>query len=171
MTTNLSPSRLARSLSAASTLSGKRFDASKTLVEVTRLMRAAFDERMQDMGLTGASWRIIFRLAHHDGQTQAGLARRLDITPVAIGEAVDRLEKSGHVERRADPDDRRKRRVHLTEMSIDQLPAMIATAETLQAEIFQDVSEAELAALARTLGKLRARIHETKTEADEEGDA
>jgi MarR family transcriptional regulator for hemolysin len=73
------------------------------LVEVTRLLRAAFDTRMQGMGLTGASWRIIFRLSHQDGQTQSALARRLDITPVAVGEAVDRLEKSGHVERRPTP--------------------------------------------------------------------
>jgi hypothetical protein len=49
---------------------------------------------------------------------------------------------------------------------------MIAAAETLQAEIFEDVSEAEVAALARGLGKLRARLHEMKVEAaEDEGDA
>ena len=157
-----------------SVVDGNRFDATIALFEVTRLLRAAFGERMQALGLTGASWRILFILSHHDGQTQAALARKLEITPVAVGEALERLEKTGHVERRADPDDRRKRRVYLTERSISELPSMIATAETLQAEVFDGVDDAELAALKGVLGKLRVRLHETKIEdadPEDEGDA
>ena len=37
------------------------------------------------------------------------------MTPQSMGELVDDLERRGYVERRADPADRRAKRVHLTE--------------------------------------------------------
>src|SRR5262245_2952926 len=108
MSAETSTPRAERARQASPAPGWGRFDASVALAEVSRLQRAAFDARMQEMGLTGASWRIIFALSRQDGRTQTALARKLDVTPVAVGEAIDRLEKSGHVERCADPDDRRK---------------------------------------------------------------
>lgn len=134
------------------------FDTGFALAEVTRLLRSAFDQRMRKVGLTGSTRRVITYLSREDGQTQASLAKRLDITRVALGEAVDRLEKSGHVKRRPDPVDRRKWRVHLTRKARDLLPEMFAAADQLQAECFRDLSDAELAQLQATLGHLRARL-------------
>jgi MarR family transcriptional regulator, transcriptional regulator for hemolysin len=147
-----------------------RFDTGFLLVEVTRLMRELFDARMRPLGLTGSTRRVISYLAKDDGQTQVALARKLEISRVALGEAVDRLERSGHVERRADPADRRKWRVHLTARARDLLPTMFAAADALQTEYFRDVSAHDLAALQATLGRLRARLLEMKAETmDDEG--
>ena len=139
------------------------------LVEVTRLLRAAFDQRMRVMGLTGSSWRVITGLSREDGQTQAALAELLEISRVAVGEMVDRLEKTGHVARRADPADRRVWRVHLTPLSQDLLPQMFATADDLWAEAYRNFSEADIAHLNTSLRRLRDRLLEMKVEtADEE---
>ncbi len=148
--------------------SADRHEASFTLVEVMRLMRAAFAERMKDLGLTGSSWRILVRLARQDGMSQVALARRVEITAVAVGEAIDRLERSGHVERRPDPKDRRKWRIHLTKKSVELMPTVHKVADALQAELFQDVSAEELAAFRDTLGRIRARIHELKIDAGDD---
>lgn len=138
------------------------------LAEVTRLMRAAFDERMRGMGLTGASWRVITALSREDGQTQAFLADRLEISRGALGEAIDRLEKSGHVTRRADPADRRVWRVHLTALSRSLLPQMFEVAAELQADWFRDLSPDDLAHLDATLGRLRERLLDMKIETPDE---
>ena len=145
-----------------------RFTIGYGLSEVTRLLRAAFDQRMRVMGLTGASWRVISWLSREDGQTQAALAEQLEISRVALGEAVDRLEKTGHVTRNADPADRRVGRVHLTPLSRELLPKMFATADELQAAGFQDLSEADLAHLEKSLGRLRERLLDMKIEAPDE---
>ena len=55
--------------------------------------------------------------AHIDvegGTRLTTLAARANITPQAIGELVDDLERQGYVRRRPDPDDRRAKRVVLT---------------------------------------------------------
>ncbi|MGH2401155.1 MAG: MarR family winged helix-turn-helix transcriptional regulator [Candidatus Limnocylindria bacterium] len=56
--------------------------------------------------------------AHIDlegGTRLTTLAARANITPQALGELVDDLERSGYVTRRPDPDDRRAKRIVLTE--------------------------------------------------------
>ena len=47
-----------------------QFDAGFQLAEVTRLMRAAFDQRMRAIGLTSATWRVLVYLGRSDGRTQ-----------------------------------------------------------------------------------------------------
>lgn len=139
-----------------------RFDAGFALAEVTRLLRLAFDQRMRRVGLTGATWRVLAYLSREDGQTQASLAQRLEISRVAVGEAVDRLERSGHVERRADPEDRRKWRVHLTQASLDLLPDVFTAATELQAECFSGLTDLDVTQLQTLLARLRDRLVEMK---------
>lgn len=131
-------------------------------------MRAAFDQRMRATGLTGSTWRVIASLSRQDGQTQASLAERLEISRVAIGEMVDRLERSGHVLRCADPADRRKWRVQLTPLSKDLLPLMFAAADELQADWFRDLSDVDLAQFDSTLGRLRERLVNMTIETQDE---
>jgi DNA-binding MarR family transcriptional regulator len=145
-----------------------RFDTGFLLVEVTRLMRDVFDARMRPIGLTSSTRRVLSYLAREDGQTQAALARKLDVTRVAVGEAVDRLERSGHVERRADSTDRRKWRVHLTAGARELLPTMFAAADAAQTEWFQSVSGEDLLTLQDILGRLRGRLLELKAETMED---
>ena len=148
--------------------SNARFEIGFGLAEVTRLLRAHFDVRMRKLGLTTATWRALAYLSRQDGLTQAALAERLEISRVALGETVDRLEKSGHVERRADPADRRKWRVHLTPLSRELIPVMFATSDELQADCFRDLSEHELGLLQTSLERVRLRLAEMKIETPDE---
>ena len=58
---------------------------------------------------------VLEPLSYVDGQRLNELAARAGMTPQSMGELVDDLESRGYVERRADPADRRAKRVHLTE--------------------------------------------------------
>ena len=150
---------------------GARFEIWYGLAEVTHLLRMAFDQRMRGVGLTTATWRVIAYLSRQDGHTQAALAQRLEISRVALGETIDRLVKSGHVERRADPADRRKWLIHLTPRSHDLLPLMFETSDELQARFFQDLSEDDLTQLQSSLARLRARLADMKIETPDEESA
>lgn len=83
--------------------------------DVTCLFRKHFDRRATQFGLTRAQWRAVKRLYVSEGITQAELAERLEMDPIAVGRVIDRLQAGGFVERRADPSDRRLWRLHLTE--------------------------------------------------------
>lgn len=58
---------------------------------------------------------VMEQLDFRDGLRLTDLAKGAGMSPQSIGELVDQLEELGMVERRPDPDDRRAKRVHLTE--------------------------------------------------------
>ena len=106
------------------------------LYDVGRLMRARFDADARTLGATRQQWRVLLNLARiGEGPTQAELAERLDVEQITLCRMVDRLSEAGLVERRADPSDRRVRRVHL-------MPAAHAIVERLAAVGSQNEAEA-----------------------------
>jgi len=85
--------------------------------DAARLMRTVFDRRMRELGLTRAQWLVLTRLSRRPGASQSELADMIEIEKAAAGRLVDRLEEKGWVERRADANDRRINRIHLTEQA------------------------------------------------------
>ena len=100
--------------------------------DVSRMMRAFFDERAQALGLTRAQWRVLVHLAGREGLNQAGLAEILELDVVTLGRHIDRLERDGWLERRPDPNDRRAWLLYLSDASRPTLTEMESLAtETL----------------------------------------
>ena len=78
------------------------------LHDTTRQIRKHFDRRATRLELTRAQWRALKATSRQEGLSQTDLAEYLDMEPIAVGRVLDRLEKTGFVERRADPGDRRR---------------------------------------------------------------
>jgi MarR family transcriptional regulator, transcriptional regulator for hemolysin len=83
------------------------------LHDLARLMRTRFDQWARAYGLTRAQGVILVRLSRQPGLSQNELAGLCEVEPITVGRLVDRLEARGLLERRADPSDRRIRRLHL----------------------------------------------------------
>ncbi|HTW35688.1 MAG TPA: MarR family transcriptional regulator [Rhizomicrobium sp.] len=83
------------------------------LNDVARLTRTRFDQRARAYGMTRAQWVILARLSRQPGLSQNEMAAICEVEPITVGRLIDRLEMRGLVERRADPADRRIRRLHL----------------------------------------------------------
>lgn len=133
-------------------------DASFLLADVTRQLRALFAAEMEARGLTGAAWRVLAYLAREDRQTQSELARKLEISRVALGETIDRLERDGWVVRGVDADDRRIWRIRLTEQSREKIPEIRSVAKRLERDCFSVLSEVQIANLNKTLTTLRTHL-------------
>lgn len=80
---------------------------------------AAFAELNRELrrehGITGAQLAVLRIVAEQDGVTLAALRRQLVMHPATLGQLVDRLVRRDLVELAPDPDDRRLRRILLTE--------------------------------------------------------
>src|SRR3546814_5347948 len=81
---------------------------------------------------------------------QVDLARLLEVGKVTIGGLVDRLESSGHVERRPDPEDRRAKRVYITEQGWNMIRSMISVAEKMNRKVMAGVSDEDLETVERS---------------------
>jgi DNA-binding MarR family transcriptional regulator len=83
------------------------------LHDVARMMRTRIDQRARLYAMTRAQWIILARLERQPSMSQNELATLCEVEPITVGRLVDRLEARGMLERRADPADRRIRRLHL----------------------------------------------------------
>ncbi len=84
------------------------------LADLQRAVRAYADQKAARHGITRAQWAVLAKLHKEEGLQQAKLAKLLDIQPITLTRLVDKLCANGLVERRADANDRRANRLHLT---------------------------------------------------------
>ena len=128
------------------------------LNDVTRYLRKQFDRRAIRFNLTRAQWRALKRLSHSEGMRQAELAEQLELEPIAIGRVIDRLQKAGFVERRADPNDRRAWRLHLT----PRAHAVVGDMEKISTELIREaqkgISASDMKALMATLNVMKHNL-------------
>jgi MarR family transcriptional regulator for hemolysin len=139
--------------------------------DVTRLYRREFDRRAAPLGLTRVQWRALRRLSRFEGMTQVKLAEDLELAPIAVGRVLDRLEKSGFIERRADPTDRRCWRLHLAPGSAKVMAGVDQVAQELREEVFADFPMSDLEAAERVLSALKTRLGGQCKASDFEDDA
>jgi MarR family transcriptional regulator for hemolysin len=85
------------------------------LNDLGRLLRTEADRRAKAHGMTRAQWGVLLWLEREPGLSQRELAEMLEVEPITVARLVDRLERTGMVERRADSADRRFWRLHLTD--------------------------------------------------------
>ena len=83
------------------------------MMVVARLTRVEADRRARQHGMTRAQWGILKQVWYNPGLIQKELADLLEVEPITAARLVDRLEKAGLIERRADAQDRRIWRLHL----------------------------------------------------------
>ena len=131
--------------------------------DVSRLMRAWFDARAQDFGLTRAQWRVLVHLAARQGINQRSLAEIVELDNVTLSRHIDRLERDGWLERRADPSDRRAWCLFLTDMAEPMLEKMGDLAVQTQAEAMKGLSETEREQLADMLIRIKSNISPNET--------
>jgi DNA-binding MarR family transcriptional regulator len=128
------------------------------LHDATRQLRKHFDRRATRLELTRAQWRALKATSRQEGLSQAELADYLDMEAIPVGRVIDRLEKTGFVERRSDPADRRRWRLYLTPKAHAVVGEMEDIATGLREDALRGVERGDLDALMRVLGRIKENL-------------
>ena len=126
--------------------------------DVSRLRRNLFDRAFKPLGITRSQWWVVAFLSRRDGMPQRQLADELDVGKVALGGLVDRLEAAGLVERRADADDRRVKRVFLTPEGKSLVARLRDSSTEGERRLMEGVSEGDLDVAVRVLRSMKDRL-------------
>lgn len=135
------------------------------VTDVTRLLRKHFDRRAVRFQMTRAQWRALKRLHRGEGMRQNELAEQLELEPIAIGRVIDRLQKAGFVERRADPTDRRAWRLYLT----PRAHGVVGDMEQISTELFRQAQRGISAADMKVMMGMLTRMKDNLNALDESG--
>ena len=128
------------------------------LHDVSRLRRRVVDRALKPLGVTRSQWWVLAFLSRSDGMSQVALADELDLGKVALGQLVDRLEKTGFVSRRADEEDRRVKRVFLTRGGQSLIARIRKSVTVTEKEILERIDETDARAAGRALRQMKENL-------------
>ena len=132
---------------------------------VGKLYSEEFDRLARErIGLTSAQCRLLGALAMHGDEekplSQAELAQRLDLTPMAVAGLCDRMAAAGWIRREPSPTDRRVNRIHLEPSAEKALDSALSISDGLNARVMSVLSQAERAQLLGLLSRVHGSLVE-----------
>ena len=128
------------------------------LNDVARLLRTYADYRAAQFGMTRAQWAVLVRIDRSEGLNQSELAETLDLQPITLTRLLDKLCDSGLIERRADPEDRRAKRLFLTPAARPLLKQLGVLGEETMAGALAGVPEESIEQMVSQLATVKENL-------------
>ena len=128
------------------------------LADVSRMMRRAFNKRLEGSNLTLAQARALVYASRHEGIRQSHLAEMLEILPITLTRLIDQLVADGFVERRPDPNDRRAHQIFITKQAPPILSSIQQAAHSIQANALAGLDEQQASQLLSSLQTMRDNL-------------
>lgn len=139
----------------------------RALASVSRQWKRRLDAQFRHLDLSQARWGVILELSRHQDTTQIELARILGIEGATLVRLLDGLETMGLVERHPSPEDRRAKKLVLTEPAIVLLERMKLIAASNRSEILEEIPADDLLTATKVLEQIATRLE--KMDNDENG--
>lgn len=113
-----------------------------------------FLDETRDFGMTPVQFGVMQTLIESPGLDQATLASRVGIDTATFASLSERLESRGYLSREACAEDRRKKRLTITEEGRQVTEAMLEAVRSAQKRILAPLAAAERKEFMRLLAKL-----------------
>lgn len=128
--------------------------------DVARMLRTYADQEAAQFGITRAQWVVLARLERSEGLKQSELAEILDLQPISLTRLLDKLCDCGFIERRADPIDRRAKRLFLTPTARPLLEKLGGLGEDLMATALAGVERDGVERMVAHLGVVKENLRQ-----------
>jgi DNA-binding MarR family transcriptional regulator len=141
-------------------------DVEAIVVRIERLkrhFRLATQKALSEVGLQGFEYDTLHHLMIRDTPghaTPSALATDLGISNAGMTGRLDALERAGWIQRRADPDDRRRVSIEVTKSGAALWRRAMALRGRAEEELIHTLGPADRKTLARLLKKLTLRIED-----------
>jgi MarR family transcriptional regulator for hemolysin len=128
------------------------------LTRTAKAVSRAFDDALAGAGGTLPTWLILISLKSQRLGNQRELAEAVGIQGATLTHHLNAMETDGLLTRRRDPDNRRIHRVELTERGEAVFDRLRTAAITFDRRLRADISDQEIAGLARLLDRLHHNV-------------
>jgi DNA-binding MarR family transcriptional regulator len=120
--------------------------------------RQLMARRMAVHGIPPGQLFCLKEIAHNDGITQRDLAEKMSVSRPTLTVMLQKMERSGLIERRSDPTDQRFTRIHINPEGTNLHEEMHGIIGEVIAVIAGPLSEADRVELTRLLGAVHDSI-------------
>ncbi len=128
----------------------------RLIADVSGRLLAAFDDEVSELGITGAQWMILMRIANGCGSTAAELCRFSRYDTGSMTRMLDRLEEKGLILRVRSSTDRRVIHLDLTAAGRELYTLLPPVAIKVLNAHLKGFTRAELDLFKGFLGRMQA---------------
>ncbi len=121
------------------------------LYNISKTQRNLAEIEFNKLGLHAGQERVLLCLMHHDDMGQSELVNNLCVEPPTVTKMLQRMEKSGLVERRQDNEDGRASRVNATELGRALQQPILEIWSNLEKQMLANMTLTEQVLLRRLL--------------------
>ncbi len=135
--------------------------------KIKQIQGRVFERMLDENGISefnGAQGRILFVLWETDDIPISMLSERTGLAKTTLTSMLDRLERSGHIRRLPDPDDRRAVRICLTESAEDLREKYERVSAMMNEVFYRGFSDNEILAFEEWLRKILENLIEKENE-------
>ena len=129
-------------------------DLGTLIHDLARLRQKKMDFMLKPIKITPSQATLITLIAESSGNIQSYFAEKMGVGRAPIGELIDRLEKSQLIERKVDKNDRRIRKIYLTEKGEKIGQSIAKITEESNKNMLADLSFNDAEHTSRTIKKL-----------------
>lgn len=137
------------------------------ITKIKQIQGRVFERLLSEHGISefnGAQGRILFVLWEQDNIPIRELSEKTGLAKTTLTGMLDRLEKSGHITRAFDPDDRRTVRIRLTENARSLRRKYEEVSEEMSEIFYKGVGDDEILAFEKMLGKILENLIKKENE-------
>ncbi|WP_319412508.1 MarR family transcriptional regulator [uncultured Cohaesibacter sp.] len=135
-------------------------DFLESLTTLSRRLKTRFDARVTAHGLTFARGRALMLLVRTPDITQKELACKLGLEQATVVRLLDRMEEHDLIRRIPDENDRRVKKIHLTEQGEAGGQLVKSIGEAIRQEVFGDIPIKDLEVAIAVLQSASASMDE-----------
>lgn len=131
------------------------------LARLVRVWRALIDHRLKPLELTQTHWVTLHNINQlPPEQSQIQLAKAIGIEQPSLVRTLDQLEDKGLITRQTCANDRRAKRIKLTETAQPIINEVNNVITSTRSNILSGISNDEVKALVEVIGKIEKNIIE-----------
>src|SRR3954451_15424709 len=130
----------------------------RALASTQKVVTRAFEQELTAAGGSQPAWLILLALKQQAWRTQQEIAATVGIEGATLTHHLDRLEKSGLIERKRDPTNRRAVLVELTHAGEEMFLKLARAAQEFDKRLRKGLSDTDIDGLRDTLARLRANV-------------
>lgn len=137
------------------------------ITKIKQIQGRVFERLLDEYGISefnGAQGRILFVLWERDDIPISELSKQTGLAKTTLTSMLDRLERSGHIERTFDPSDRRAVRIRLTESARGLREKYDKVSEKMNEIFYGGFNDDEILAFEKALGKILENLIEKENE-------
>ena len=129
----------------------------RDMTEITRCGAQYRADQLEPLDLKGCHASYLTEICAHPGISQDKLAKRICINKSNVARQAAILEEKGFLTRTPSATDKRIMELHPTQKTLDLLPQISGILKCWESCITDELTEEELAQLARLLAKMKTR--------------